>query len=293
MHAHHKISTYLFSFLVIIGWSQAQNDSTTLIHAAWQTDTIQGMILWRTHFEHHEYFNSNQYISYLEIPAQAQLELALAYEPTRTKTSEIAQQHAALAAINGSFFDMDKHNPICYLRINGKEISENVAGADTVHRKYYQYGTLAIDSGQIRIIRTDSARNWERTLPFANIMTAGPLLIYHGEEQSMRNDLKFVYQRHNRSAIGLRPDGSILLFVVDGRTHESEGMSLDELIHTLRWLGCENALNLDGGGSSTLYIEGMPHHGIINYPTDNGLFDHKGERRVSNAILVTTKNETK
>ena len=63
-------------------------------------------------------------------------------------------------------------------------------------------------------------------------------------------------------------------------------MSLDELIATLRWLGCTDALNLDGGGSSTLYLKDYPNGGIINHPTDNGLFDHKGERAVSNSILV-------
>ena len=78
----------------------------------------------------------------------------------------------------------------------------------------------------------------------------------------------------------------MLLLVVDGRTRQSEGMTLDELSATLRWLGCRDALNLDGGGSTTMYVNGYPDNGIVNHPSDNGLYDHKGERGVSNILFL-------
>lgn len=264
----------------------AQRDSVTLANAAWQVDSLNGMVLKTVRFSHHEYFNSNQFIAILEIPAQSDKRLAFAYEPERTPTSVMAQRHDAVAAINGSFFDMNKHHPVCYLRIDGEELGENTPGTDPINRKYYQYGALVLRGGTPCILRTDSVRTWERSLPDSNIMTAGPLLILQGETQPFRHDRTFVTKRHPRTAIGIRPDGTTLLFVVDGRTKESEGMSLDELTNTLRWLGCQDALNMDGGGSTTLYIKGKPYDGIVNYPIDNGRFDHKGERGVSNAILV-------
>ncbi len=275
-----------FSLLSPVVAQQDSQDSLVLIRAPWQCDTIGDMVLKTIQFCQQEYFHSNQYIAVLEIPATANLHLQLGYEPKRTKTSVIAERHHALAAINGSFFDMEKHSPICHLRISGTELGENTPGKDTVNRKYYQYGTLVFDDKEVRIFHTDSARKWEYGLPYRNIMTAGPLLIYQGREQPMRNDLSFVSRRHNRTAIGLRTDGTILLFVVDGRTKSSEGMSLDELTATMRWLGCYDALNLDGGGSTTLYLQGAPHHGIVNHPSDNLLFDHKGERAVSNILMV-------
>lgn len=275
-----------FLFLLIAGTSYAQNDSLTLVQAEWHIDTINGMVLKTVHFTQQEYFHSNQFISILEINPNADVKLQYAYEPKRTRTSTMAKSHNAVAAVNGSFFDMDNHNPICHLRINGVEIGENTPGKDTLNRKYYQYGTLVFNDKDVRIVHTDSARLWERSLPDKNIMTAGPLLIYQGNDLPMRNDLSFVNSRHNRTAVGIKADGTILLFTVDGRTKQSEGMTLDELIATLRWLGCQDALNLDGGGSSTLYLKDYPNGGIINHPTDNGLFDHKGERAVSNSILV-------
>ena len=273
-------------FLLCASCSWAQTDSVTLVNAAWQVDSLDGMVLKTVRFSHHEYFNSNQFIAILEIPAQSDKRLAFAHEPERTPTSVIAQRHDAVAAINGSFFDMNKHHPVCYLRIDGKELGENTPGTDSVNRKYYQYGTLVLREGAPRILRTDSVRTWERSLPDSNVMTAGPLLILQGETQLFRHDRTFVSNRHPRTAVGIRPDGTTLLFVVDGRTKESEGMSLDELTNTLRWLGCQDALNMDGGGSTTLYLQDGPNNGIVNYPIDNGRFDHKGERGVSNAILV-------
>ena len=276
-------------FFLISGRLSAQNDSIILSNAHWNADTIYGMVLKTVHFSQQEYFHSNQYICILELSPSSGLSLQLGHTPRRTKTSETAKEHDALAAVNGSFFDMDRHNPICYLRINGEEVGINTPGADTVNRKYYQYGTLVFDSTDIRIVHTDSARLWERTLPDRNIMTAGPLLIYKGQNQPMRNDLSFVNSRHNRTAVGIKADGTILLFTVDGRTKQSEGMTLDELIATLRWLGCQDALNLDGGGSTTMYVKGQPYNGIVNYPSDNLRFDHHGERAVSNVLMVVEK----
>ncbi|MDD6185126.1 MAG: phosphodiester glycosidase family protein [Bacteroidales bacterium] len=268
----------------------AQCDSLAFANGPWQTDTLDGMVLKQCRFEGQQLFASNQQIFVLEIPDTAQYTLAFAYEPRRTKTSEMARRHGAVAALNGSFFDMDQHFPICYLRIDSVDIGENTPGKDTVNRKYYQYGTLCLCGDSVLILKTDSSRHWEEGLSFPNIMTAGPLLIWHDTLQYMRDDRTFVTNRHNRTAVGIREDGTVLLFVADGRAKESEGLSLTELQLLLRWLGCRDALNLDGGGSSTLYLNIGNYQGVANCPSDNGRFDHAGERSVSNAVLIM-KNE--
>jgi exopolysaccharide biosynthesis protein len=76
---------------------------------------------------------------------------------------------------------------------------------------------------------------------------------------------------------------------VDGRTAESHGMTLPELAEFLKILKCKNALNLDGGGSTTMWIQGQPEGGIVNMPCDNRRFDHLGERSVANAIVIRKK----
>lgn len=264
----------------------AQRDSIAFVNGNWKTDTLDGMVLHQCQFDGKQLFASNQQIFVLEIPDTSHYTLAFAHEPRRTRTSEMALKHAAVAAVNGSFFDMEKHFPICYLRIDSVNLGENTPGKDTVNRKYYQYGTLCLGGDSVVILKTDSSRHWEETLPYPNIMTAGPLLIWHDTLQYMRNDRTFVTQRHNRTAVGIREDGTVLLFVADGRFKQAEGLTLTELQQLLRWLGCRDALNLDGGGSTTMYLNLGDYQGVINYPSDNARFDHAGERGVSNAVMV-------
>ena len=273
-------------FLAFALCLQAQRDSLVFVNGNWKTDTLDGMVLRQCQFDGKQLFASNQQIFVLEIPDTEQYTLAFSHEPRRTKTSEMALKHDAVAAVNGSFFDMEKHFPICYLRIDGVNLGENTPGKDTVNRKYYQYGTLCLGGDSVVILKTYSSRHWEDALPHPNIMTAGPLLIWHDTLQYMRNDRTFVTQRHNRTAVGIREDGTVLLFVADGRFKQAEGLSLTELQQLLHWLGCRDALNLDGGGSTTMYLNLGDYQGVINCPSDNGRFDHAGERGVSNAVMV-------
>ena len=245
------------------------------------------MVLKQRLFENKTCLGSNQFVAFIEIPAGSPRRLAFSYEPQRTPTSVQALRHNALAAINGSFFDMGQHNPICYLRIDGKELGINTPQAgDSIHRKYYQYGTLLLDDGRPVFFVPDSARLAERKLKASDIMTAGPMLIRDGQILPMRNDKTFVTFRHNRTAVGMRADGTVLLVVVDGRTRQSEGLSLTDFARLLRFLGCRQALNLDGGGSTTMYVKDYKNGGIVNHPSDNGRYDFAGERTVSNCIIV-------
>lgn len=267
------------------------SDSLTVVNADWQIDSLVGFVLKRHRFDAPKLFGANQFVAFVEVPSSSPLRLAFCYEPRRTVVSEQARRHQAAVAVNGSFFDMTNHNPICYLRIDGKECGENTPGVDTLNRKYYQYGSMSIRQGRPYIFSTDSNRHWEESLSDSNIMTAGPLLLLQGERTPQRDDRTFVTQRHNRTAIGVKEDGTMILLVADGRTSHSAGFSLTEFASLLKWLGCVDALNLDGGGSSTLYVspqclKGKDISPIVNYPTDNGRYDHAGERAVSSCVLL-------
>jgi exopolysaccharide biosynthesis protein len=78
-------------------------------------------------------------------------------------------------------------------------------------------------------------------------------------------------------------ENDIILLTVDGRTTESQGVSLPELSFLMQNLNCKDAINLDGGGSTTMYIRDK---GVVNMPCDNKKFDHEGERRVSNILFI-------
>jgi exopolysaccharide biosynthesis protein len=77
-----------------------------------------------------------------------------------------------------------------------------------------------------------------------------------------------------------------LFITIDGRDDNAAGMNLFELRNFLRWMKACDAINLDGGGSTTLWIYNQPDNGVVNYPSDNKVWDHLGERKVANVLLV-------
>ena len=282
-----RITFILFLAIATLSAQSQKADSLRIVNARWQVDSLDGMVLKQMHFDRKDCLGSNQFVAFIEIPANSPRRLAFCCEEQRTQTSVQARRHNAFAAINGSFFDMQMHNPICYLRIDGNELGINTPQpSDSIHRKYYQYGTLLLDKGRPVFVVPDSARLAERNLQATDVMTAGPMLVRDGALVQMRTDKTFVTNRHNRTAVGLRADGTILLVVVDGRTRQSEGLSLLDFSRLLRYLGCRQALNLDGGGSTTMYVRGYKNGGLVNHPSDNGRYDSDGERTVSNCISV-------
>ncbi|MGQ0541835.1 MAG: phosphodiester glycosidase family protein [Blastocatellia bacterium] len=91
----------------------------------------------------------------------------------------------------------------------------------------------------------------------------------------------FVETRHPRTAVAKMKDGKFLMVTVDGRQPGvSVGMNLNELAEYLLGLGAVDAMNLDGGGSTTMFLDGQ----VVNTPSDK-----EGERKVGDAILVTLR----
>ena len=91
----------------------------------------------------------------------------------------------------------------------------------------------------------------------------------------------FVETRHPRTAVAKLKDGKFLMITVDGRSESSGGIGLYDLANYLLELGATDAMNLDGGGSTTMFLDGK----VVNHPSDK-----EGERKVSDAILVTLRN---
>ena len=90
----------------------------------------------------------------------------------------------------------------------------------------------------------------------------GPALIHHGVVRITNNEEmmftgKAQHDRHPRTAMGYTADGKLIIMVVEGRNQGvAEGASLIHLAEMLKELGCVEALNLDGGGSSCMLVNG-------------------------------------
>ncbi len=90
-------------------------------------------------------------------------------------------------------------------------------------------------------------------------------------------------ERHPRSALGFNADSTkFYIMTVDGRQSTSAGMTLTEMGEFMKTFGVENALNLDGGGSTTMVV----HNKVVNDPSDGN-----GERAVANALMVVSSKQ--
>lgn len=119
------------------------------------------------------------------------------------------------------------------------------------------------------------------------VVGGGPLLVEKGvvnvrsREESMASDI--AYGRAPRTGVGVKADGTVLLMVVDGRSQYSAGMSLKEFATYLKRFGAVSAVNLDGGGSSEMVLDGK----IMNRPSDGS------ERPVSIGLGIFRKEQAK
>lgn len=275
-------------WLVIAGVQiiSAQCDSSLFVNSEFSEQKItEDIVLRQYQFTDSSLFNSNQFISVLSIKQSEKISFGVVADTILRHTSSFAQQYGAIAAINGSFFKYNvPYNSVDYLRISRQELAPNQLDAKG-QRQRHQLGAVAVRSGFAYVLKADELATWEKYIDADDILTSGPYLVSDGARERLREE-SFYTLRHPRTAVGTSDDSIVYLVIVDGRAAQAAGMSLKELQSIMVWIGVDNAINLDGGGSSAMYIEGF---GIVNHPTDNRTFDNQGERKVANAIAVYSR----
>jgi len=275
----------LFIFTVYISFCQ-KIDSLLLNYTKESNLWISEEVLYALyHFEENEIFNSNQHLNYISFPKKhtKYLEIGLSKDTINT-TSLIALSNNALAAINGSFFNVKTGMSVNFIRKNGEIIDTTFIG-EKGHGPH-QNAAIAFNDTSFVIMSREEVQfgKWEESLPYLNVMESGPLLIKNYQKISLA-DNPFNINRHPRTCVCVTED-NIIWLTADGRNSLAHGLSLDEVSEILLSLGCKDAINLDGGGSTTMFIK---NSGIVNRPSDNNTWDTLGERPVSNVLMLVKK----
>jgi exopolysaccharide biosynthesis protein len=101
-----------------------------------------------------------------------------------------------------------------------------------------------------------------------HIISGGPYLVKNSQVfvDTAQQNLGSIGGRNPRTAIGYTADNRFIIVTVDGREKASVGMTLTELANFMKSIGCYNAMNLDGGGSTVLYVNGK----VVNHPQVQG-----------------------
>ncbi len=269
--------------------SQTAADGEAIRNIQWTTKTVAPGVVLKT-CQQVSFFNSVQSISMIEIDTlTAQVDFKIdcsssEYHPV----SVFGRRNNAIAAINGTYF-MTTGSSVGqswhYIKIDGQKMFPTVLNEFSTRAT----GVFTVTDGTVDI------STWNQDKEAANAgnaqyaLVCGPLMIDDNVDLEMwDNDLTNI--RHPRSCVANTADGKVLIVAVDGRQSKyAAGMSLYELRYFLRQLGCVDAMNLDGGGSTALYVAGEPNYGIVNRPIDENVPGK--ERNVGNILYITPRND--
>lgn len=223
-------------------------------------------------------------------PRSVTLEVALADDrsPARETVASIAHRRGAIAAVNGGFFALANGAPQAILKSAGRLIGGSLRargavafpriGASLVFDRVTVDATLPVPQYEPRL--GSRPADWSGA---RHIVSGAGLLLRNGREITEWKEeglsAGFETTRHPRTMIGVDRDGEVWLVTVDGRQPWlSLGMTFAELKRLANRIGLESALNLDGGGSTTMVLK---DGWIVNHPSDE-----TGPRTVSDAIVV-------
>ena len=187
------------------------------------------------------------------------------------KTSVIAESVNAVLAINGDFYGAQETG---YVIRNGV-LYRSTASADAEDLVIYKDGTFGI------INESDITAEELISNGAQQVLSFGPALVQDGSiSVTQDEEVGKAMESNPRTAIGIIDDLHYVFVVSDGRTSESEGLTLYQLAQFMDTLGCTTAYNLDGGGSSTMYFNGE----VVNNPTTSGR--KISERKVSDIVYI-------
>ncbi|MBQ7671304.1 MAG: phosphodiester glycosidase family protein [Clostridia bacterium] len=221
----------------------------------------------------YERYGTKIYVADVTLSSASYLKTAFAKDTygknVTATTSSIATANGAILAVNGDYYGAQEKG---YVIRNGIVYRSSARGSDVL---------CIFADGTVKVVS-----DWDYTaaelvnMGVWQAFTFGPALIEDSTVAVDENDEVGKAKASNpRTAIGLIDANHFVFVVSDGRTDESEGLSLYELATFMESLGVKAAYNLDGGGSSTMYFNGK----VINNPTTNGKIK---EREVSDIVYI-------
>lgn len=208
--------------------------------------------------------------------------LHFTYPSGKVKTSAQCLEADALVGINGQYFDNASGGTGLardFLKIDGVVMTEGANNRSST----YVSGAFVF-SDDMADIKKVSLNEGARKLTDPNVMACGPHLIDNGVYRALDKSTGHNTDTHPRTAVAITYDGAVLFVTIDGRfPGKAVGMPTPLMQEFFTILGAKSALNLDGGGSTTMYIKGR---GIVNHACDGSNWNNPQERAVNSIIYL-------
>lgn len=221
--------------------------------------------------------NTTVYIADVQLADASSLKTGLAggvfgRNVTET-TSSIAEENGAVFAINGDYYGFRSDG---YVMRNGYLYRTTSAGSDQEDLVIYGDGSMDIVHESDQTAQGLADQGAQQIFSFGPGLIENGIITVNGNSEVERSQVT-----NPRTAIGMIEPLHYIMVVSDGRTAESTGLSLLQLAEVMLDLGCSEAYNLDGGGSSTMWFNGR----VLNKPTTYGRVIE--ERALSDILYIS------
>ena len=270
----------LLAFLAITATALSQTDyAAVLAGADWGWKSRDGVTYGKASFT--DLYGAAQVVSIAKYSESSMATMLYDKEHSSQGTNSLAEEAHATAAINGSYFDMSDNTSCTALWLYGDEI------ATTVPEEFARCnGIVGFKDGVFTLERYGNSTTASQLAAWGKkydaFVVAGPILRLKGVSQDPYIGGEGFYGPHPRTLLGKSADGTVYMVITEGRLDGAAGFSLPNLLNLAVDLGMTDAINLDGGGSSTLWVSGA---GVINRPSGGSL------RNVPNIVIATPRHE--
>lgn len=209
----------------------------------------------------------------------------IVYTPEFNKTTLTDQNGLEVIVVNGKIKEILEGKGSTEIPSNGFIVSASGAKREELYKKVKLKNKASVENNIFYYPTINGEKSkFKSTVQAEDITNGVPQLIKDGKIeitwQEEKSSKEFVDTKHPRTAVAKLKDGKFLMVTVDGRSEASGGIGLQNLAAILLELGAIDAMNLDGGGSTTMFLDGK----VVNKPSDK-----EGERKVGDAILVTPR----
>jgi exopolysaccharide biosynthesis protein len=245
-------------------------DQNKIVTYAWTSHTVKPGLTYKTG-ELTLFGTDLRRIFILDVTLNESNTLGIGFTTTDVNTVTMCNNYSATVGVNAGYFPyMGSSNKDPYIRINSVAVQNGQTGVSPL----FTNSALLINNNVATVRKfSESGNNLNpvaAAIPIAqaqNIIVCGPMLITSGVLETLNMSEGHNNSLTGRTGLGVNSDGKRVFMVVADTGGSVKGITTPQLAKILQALGSVNAMNLDGGGSSTMFVKNQGDNGRVNFPT--------------------------
>lgn len=244
-------------------------DQNKIATYAWTSTTTKPGLIYKS--GQFSLFGSTQRSIYiLDVTLDASNTLGIGVAASNISTTAVSNNYNAVAGVNAGYFKLSgSYDKDPYIRIDGSTVQSGDLNVNNIFTN-----SVLIVNENVATVRKFTQDHYNQNLiasaiPVAqakNIIVCGPMLVNSGTIESLDMSVGHNSSQTARTGIGVTADGKRVFLVVVDTGGGFTGVTTLQLAKILQALGAVNAMNLDGGGSSTMFVKNQGNNGLVNSP---------------------------